>query len=157
MPPETVQLFAAVRVPQANGLVLATRENAFAIGRKRDAIHFSGMARELTNFPAGFQVIQLNAWTRAARQCIPVIRGESDAFDQTPWSSKPLQFLPFVTIDHAEEPVVAAHQDAPLIGPEANKTQLDLIPETPNPPFDEYGASYAAFQGNTPILPGGCP
>jgi hypothetical protein len=34
---------------------------------------------------------------------------------------------------------------------------LDLIPETPNPPFDEYGASFAAFQGNTPILPGACP
>jgi hypothetical protein len=34
---------------------------------------------------------------------------------------------------------------------------LDLIPESPNPPFDEYGATYAAFQGNTPILPGPCP
>jgi hypothetical protein len=34
--------------------------------------------------------------------------------------------------------------------------KLDLIPETPSP-FDEYGASYAAFQGNTPILPGPCP
>ncbi len=52
---------------------------------------------------------------------------------------------------------IGSFKDAPLIGPEADKTQLDLIPETPNPPFDEYGASYAAFQGNTPILPGGCP
>jgi hypothetical protein len=34
---------------------------------------------------------------------------------------------------------------------------LDLVPETPNPPFDEYGASFAAFQGNTPIFPGACP
>jgi hypothetical protein len=34
---------------------------------------------------------------------------------------------------------------------------LDLIPESPNPPFDEYGASFAAFQGNTPIFPGPCP
>jgi hypothetical protein len=34
---------------------------------------------------------------------------------------------------------------------------LDLIPETPNPPLDEYGASYAAFQGKTPIDPGPCP
>jgi hypothetical protein len=33
---------------------------------------------------------------------------------------------------------------------------LDLIPETPTP-FDEYGASFAAFQGKTPILPGPCP
>ena len=116
MSSETVQLFAAVQVPQANGLVLATGKDAFAVRRKRDAIHFSGVARELTNFPAGFQVIQLNAWIRAARQCIPAIRRESNAFDRTPRSSKPLQLLSFVTIDHAEEPVVAAHQDAPLIG-----------------------------------------
>jgi hypothetical protein len=34
---------------------------------------------------------------------------------------------------------------------------LDLIPESPDPPFDEYGASFAASQGNTPILPGPCP
>ena len=52
---------------------------------------------------------------------------------------------------------IGSFKDAPLIGPNDAKTQLDLIPETPNPPFDEYGASYAAFQGNTPILPGGCP
>lgn len=31
---------------------------------------------------------------------------------------------------------------------------LDLMPETP---FDEYGTSFAAFQGKTPILPGPCP
>jgi hypothetical protein len=34
---------------------------------------------------------------------------------------------------------------------------LDLIPETPSPPFDEYGASFAAFRGATPLLPGPCP
>ena len=34
---------------------------------------------------------------------------------------------------------------------------IDLIPETPNPPFDEYGASFAGFQGNTPIIAGVCP
>jgi hypothetical protein len=34
---------------------------------------------------------------------------------------------------------------------------LDLIPETPDPPFDEYGASFAAFQGSTPIIAGPCP
>jgi len=44
---------------------------------------------------------------------------------------------------------IGSFKDAPLIGPNDAKTQLDLIPETPNPPFDEYGASYAAFQGNT--------
>ena len=34
---------------------------------------------------------------------------------------------------------------------------LDLIPATPDPPFDEYGTSFAAFQGRTPLLPGPCP
>jgi hypothetical protein len=34
---------------------------------------------------------------------------------------------------------------------------LDLIPETPDPPFDEYGASFAGSQGSTPIIPGACP
>jgi hypothetical protein len=34
---------------------------------------------------------------------------------------------------------------------------LDLIPETPDPPFDEYGASFAGSQGRTPIIPGACP
>lgn len=52
---------------------------------------------------------------------------------------------------------VGSFKDAPLIGPEGSKVELDLIPETPNPPYDEYGASFAAFQGATPILPGGCP
>jgi hypothetical protein len=50
---------------------------------------------------------------------------------------------------------VGSFKDAPLVGPD--RTQLDLIPSTPNPPFDEYGTSYAAFQGNTPLLPGPCP
>jgi hypothetical protein len=34
---------------------------------------------------------------------------------------------------------------------------LDLIPETPDPPFDEYGASFAATRGSTPIQAGPCP
>jgi hypothetical protein len=34
-------------------------------------------------------------------------------------------------------------------------TPLDLIPET-GPPLDEIGTSFAAWQGNTPILPGPC-
>ncbi|MFL6006075.1 MAG: hypothetical protein ACJ744_07510 [Gaiellaceae bacterium] len=35
-------------------------------------------------------------------------------------------------------------------------TELDLIPATPLP-HDEIGTSFAAFQGDTPILPGPCP
>lgn len=49
---------------------------------------------------------------------------------------------------------VGSFRDAPLVGPD--RTQLDLIPETPTVPYDEYGTSFAAFQGATPILPGGC-
>jgi hypothetical protein len=52
---------------------------------------------------------------------------------------------------------IGSFKDAPLFDPAADKTQLDLIPESPNPPFDEYGARYCGFQGNTPILPGPCP
>ena len=51
---------------------------------------------------------------------------------------------------------VGSFRDAPMVGPQGSKTQLDLIPETPNPPLDEYGASFAAFQGTTPIMPGPC-
>lgn len=47
---------------------------------------------------------------------------------------------------------VGSFAEAPLVG--QAKTPLDLIPSTPQ---DEYGASFAAFQGHTPILPGGCP
>jgi hypothetical protein len=52
---------------------------------------------------------------------------------------------------------VGSFKDAPMIGPEDNKTQLDLVPETPNPPFDEYGTSFVGYNGQTPIFPGGCP
>ena len=38
-----------------------------------------------------------------------------------------------------------------------DRIQLDLVPETANPPRDEYGVSFVGFHGNTPILPGGCP
>jgi hypothetical protein len=51
--------------------------------------------------------------------------------------------------------IVGSFKPAPLVG--QDRVQLDLMPQTPNPPFDEYGTSYAAFQGQTPILPGGCP
>ena len=47
---------------------------------------------------------------------------------------------------------VGSFLPAPLVG--RDKSQLDLIPATPQ---DEYGTSFAAFQGNTPLLPGGCP
>jgi hypothetical protein len=47
---------------------------------------------------------------------------------------------------------VGSFLPAPLVGSE--KVALDLIPATPQ---DEYGASFAAFQGDTPLLPGGCP
>lgn len=47
---------------------------------------------------------------------------------------------------------VGSFLPAPLVG--AEKTPLDLMPATPQ---DEYGTSFAAFQGDTPLLPGGCP
>ena len=50
---------------------------------------------------------------------------------------------------------VGSFRDAPLIGP--SRQQLDLVPETPTTPFDEYGVSFVGFNGNTPIFPGGCP
>lgn len=50
---------------------------------------------------------------------------------------------------------VGSFRDAPLVG--ADRTQLDLVPQTPNPPRDEYGVSFVGFHGNTPIRPGGCP
>jgi hypothetical protein len=46
---------------------------------------------------------------------------------------------------------VGSFLPAPLVG--SDKHVLDLIPSTPQ---DEYGASFAAFQGDTPLLPGGC-
>lgn len=50
---------------------------------------------------------------------------------------------------------VGSFKHGPLVGPPDDRHPLDLIPETPSP-FDEYGASFAAFQGSTPILPGPC-
>jgi hypothetical protein len=47
---------------------------------------------------------------------------------------------------------VGSFRAAPLVG--TDKTALDLMPATPQ---DEYGASFAAFRGETPLLPGGCP
>jgi hypothetical protein len=50
---------------------------------------------------------------------------------------------------------IGSFRDAPIVG--ADRHQLDLVPETPNPPFDEYGVSFVGYEGNTPIFPGGCP
>ena len=50
---------------------------------------------------------------------------------------------------------VGSFRDAPLVG--HDRTQLDLVPQTANPPRDEYGVSFVGFHGNTPIHPGGCP
>ena len=50
---------------------------------------------------------------------------------------------------------IGSAKEAPLVGPD--HTQLDLIPQTSNPPFDEYGVSFVGASGNTPIRPGRCP
>jgi hypothetical protein len=50
---------------------------------------------------------------------------------------------------------VGSVKEAPLVG--KDRTQLDLVPETANPPRDEYGTSFVGFWGRTPIFPGRCP
>ena len=50
---------------------------------------------------------------------------------------------------------VGSLREAPLVG--QDRTQLDLVPQTANPPRDEYGVSFVGFYGNTPIHPGRCP
>ena len=47
--------------------------------------------------------------------------------------------------------VIGSGHDAPLVG--KDRTQLDLAPETPNPPFDEIGVSFVGHNGGTPIFP----
>ena len=49
--------------------------------------------------------------------------------------------------------LIGSFQDAPLVG--KDRTQLDLVPETPNPPFDEIGVSFVGHNGGTPIFPSG--
>jgi hypothetical protein len=49
---------------------------------------------------------------------------------------------------------VGSSREAPLVG--RDRTQLDLIPQTPLP-RDEYGVSFVGFGTGTPILPGPCP
>jgi|AAFX01.1.fsa_nt_gi hypothetical protein len=53
--------------------------------------------------------------------------------------------------------LIGSFQEAPLVG--QDRTQLDLVPETANPPLDEYGVSFVGHNtlvGNigTPIFPG---
>jgi hypothetical protein len=49
---------------------------------------------------------------------------------------------------------IGSFRDAPLLG---NGEQLDLVPGTPNPPYDEIGVSFVGYWGRTPIYPGPCP
>ena len=48
--------------------------------------------------------------------------------------------------------LIGSFREAPLVG--QDRTQLDLAPETPNPPFDEIGVSFVGHNGGTPIFPG---
>jgi len=50
---------------------------------------------------------------------------------------------------------LGSSRSAPLVG--QDRTQLDLVPETANPPRDEYGVSFVGYWGRTPIAPGPCP
>lgn len=49
--------------------------------------------------------------------------------------------------------LLGSFHDAPLVG--QDRTQLDLVPETRNPPFDEIGVSFVGHDGRTPIFPSG--
>jgi hypothetical protein len=49
--------------------------------------------------------------------------------------------------------LLGSFHDAPLVG--QDRTQLDLVPETSNPPFDEIGVSFVGHDGRTPIFPSG--
>lgn len=49
--------------------------------------------------------------------------------------------------------LLGSFREAPLVG--QDRTQLDLAPDTPNPPFDEFGVSFVGNDGRTPIFPGG--
>jgi hypothetical protein len=49
---------------------------------------------------------------------------------------------------------IGSFKDAPIVGPDG--IQLDLVPETPNPPRDEYGVSLVGFYRLSDIRPGPC-
>lgn len=50
---------------------------------------------------------------------------------------------------------IGSFKNAPLVG--QDRTRLDLVPETPYPPFDEIGVSFVGHWQRTDILPGPCP
>jgi hypothetical protein len=50
---------------------------------------------------------------------------------------------------------IGSGKEAPFVG--KDRTQLDLVPQTPNPPRDEFGVSFVGSRGQTAILPGLCP
>lgn len=50
---------------------------------------------------------------------------------------------------------IGSFKHAPLVG--KDRTQLDLVPETSNPPFDEIGVSFVGFWQLSDIRPGPCP
>ena len=50
---------------------------------------------------------------------------------------------------------IGSFKHGPLVGPD--KTRLDLVPETPSPPFDEFGVSFVGFFQRNDIRPGPCP
>lgn len=50
---------------------------------------------------------------------------------------------------------IGSFKESPLVG--QDRSPLDLAPETPNPPFDEYGASFVGHHQLTPVIfPGPC-
>jgi hypothetical protein len=59
-------------------------------------------------------------------------------------------FLPVGTCQE-----LGSFKSSPLVG--QDRTPLDLVPQTPNPPRDEYGVSFVGYWDGTPISPGGCP
>jgi hypothetical protein len=50
---------------------------------------------------------------------------------------------------------IGSFKHGPLVGPD--KTRLDLVPQTPSPPFDEFGVSFVGFFQRNDIRPGPCP
>ena len=56
---------------------------------------------------------------------------------------------------------IGSFREAPIVG--QDRTQLDLVPETPNPPFDEYRSElcrarreHADFAGSVPGVSASC-
>lgn len=49
---------------------------------------------------------------------------------------------------------IGSFKDAPVVG--KDRVPLDLVPQTPNPPFDEFGVSFVGFWQLSEIRPGPC-